>query len=311
MSIFLKGALRSKFFVIFAVLFFVSSCSSEEENNPKSKLTAESAEESAEFLFNRAKENLNSGRYRKAIEFYQEVERLYPFSELAPRSKVMTAYAHYKNEDYDEAISVIDNFVSLNPGNAEIDFMYHLKAISYYDRIKDIKRDQEVTVEALKSFREVIRRFPDSEYTRDAKYKIDLIRDHLAGKEMEIGRFYQVKKKYVAALNRFKEVVNEFDDTNQIEEALFRLVETNLALGFGGEANKYASILGHNYQNGRWYKKAYSLLNTGVNGDSSKSFFGDLFKFGDEEEGDITTIEPLHSSEADSKLEKLFENSLE
>ena len=123
---------------------------------------------------------------------------------------------------------------------------------------------------------------------------------------MEIGRFYQVKKKYVAALNRFKEVVNEFDDTNQIEEALFRLVETNLALGFGGEANKYASILGHNYQNGRWYKKAYSLLNTGVNGDSSKSFFGDLFKFGDEEEGDITTIEPLHSSEADSKLEKLY-----
>lgn len=283
----------------------VVSCSSGEEDSLKTEVTKKTAED----LYAEAKKMVENGRYSKAIPMFEEVERLYPFSNLAPKSQVMTAYSHYKNEDYDKAIGVIDSFVTLNPGNAEVDFMYYLKASSYYDRISDVKRDQDITEKAKSSFEEVIRRFPGSDYAKDSKYKIDLIRDHLAGKEMEIGRFYLRKKKYIAAVNRFKEVFDKYEDTPQIEEALYRLVESNKILGLSGEAKKYASILGHNYPESKWYKRSYSLVNGGAGsqeGDSS-SFFSGWFGSGDDKE---TSLQDLHRSNDSGKLEKLFKKEI-
>jgi outer membrane protein assembly factor BamD len=173
----------------------------------------------ADEMYKGAEDLLDKGKAIKAIEQFQEVERLYPFSQYANKAKVMEAYAQYLNEEYDKAIDVVDEFVSLNPGNEEIEFMYYLKAICYYDRIQDVKRDQEVTRRAQSSFEELINRFPQSKYARDAQYKLDLIRDHLAAKDMEVGRFYMKQKNYIAALNRFKDVVKNYDTTQQIEEA--------------------------------------------------------------------------------------------
>jgi len=254
----------SRLFFTLSVLLLsltINGCSwFSDEKTGEEALKTEVTKKSAEQLYTEAKELLGNGRYSKAVQSFKEIDRLYPFSDYAPKSRVMMAYSHYKDEDYDKAIAVIDNFVAINPGNAEVDFMYYLKGISYYDRISDVKRDQKITKNAKKALLEVVRRFPNTSYAKDSKFKIDLINDHLAGKEMEIGRYYLNSKKYIASINRFKEVINDYDDTPQVEEALYRLVETNLILGLSEEAVKYGSILGHNYPNGKWYNKAYKLL---------------------------------------------------
>jgi outer membrane protein assembly factor BamD len=307
---FSKFLLTPFLFVCLAVLLI--GCSSDEGNELETTISKKSAED----LYAEAKAMVTEGKYTKAIATFQEVERLYPFSNLAPKSQVMTAYSHYKNEDYDKAIGVIDSFVAINPGNAEIDFMYYLKATSYYDRISDVKRDQEITENAKKSFGEVMRRFANSDYARDSEYKINLINDHLAGKEMEIGRFYLKNRKYIAAINRFKEVFDKYQETPQIEEALYRIVETNKILGLNGEAKKYASILGHNYGNGKWYKRAYALLNGGDisddagDDDSSEGLFSGMFSgwFGGDDE--VTDMETLHKKEDAGKIDKIFKDKI-
>ncbi len=242
-------------------LGFTSSCSLFSSDDNDDDIKDENLGKTDEQIYSEAKSLMNNGAYSKAAEVFSEIERLYPFSQLANKAKVMTAYAHYKDEEYDKAIDAIDAFINFNPGNEEVMFMYYLKAICYYDRISDTKRDQDITDKARQAFEELANRFPDSKYARDAKYKLDLIRDHLAGKQMEIGRYYLKTNKPLAAINRFKDVVKNYDNTSQIEEALYRLVETNLILGFDEESVRYASVLGHNYSNGRWYKKAYKLLN--------------------------------------------------
>lgn len=289
--------------LISATLITTTSCSSESDND---KLKTEITKKSAEDLYQEAKSYTENGRYTKAIKTFEEVERLYPFSNLAPKSRVMTAYAHYKNEDYDKAISVIDSFVAINPGNAEIDFMYYLKSISYYDRISDVKRDQDITKKAKNAFEEVMRRFPASDYAKDSRYKINLIMDHLAGKEMEIGRFYLKNKKYIAALNRFKSVLEDYDKTPQIEEALYRLVETNKILGLHEEAVKHGAILGHNYPEGKWYERAYNLLN-GKQMKEESSFFGSWFG-GDND--DYTESQDLHSPDDKNRLDRIFQQKI-
>lgn len=217
----------------------------------------------AEDMYTEAKDLMEQGYLQKSIKEFEDIERYYPFSPLASKAKVNTAVAQYYDQEYDKAIDIIDEFVTLNPGNEEVEFMYYLKAICYYDRIQDVKRDQEITIKAQKAFEEIINRFPNSKYARDAQYKLDLIRDHLAAKEMEVGRFYMKQQNYIAALNRFKEVVKNYENTAQIEEALYRLVEANLLLGFDKEAVRYGTILGYNYPSGKWYKRAYSLLGKG------------------------------------------------
>ncbi len=219
----------------------------------------------AEQLYSEGMDYLNGQRYKKATETFQEIERLYPYSKWATRGQVMTAYAFFKEEEYDDAIGVVDQYVKLNPANKDTPYMFYLKALCYYDRISDIRRDQKITEEALNALNEVARRFPDSEFASDATLKVDLVQDHLAGKEMEIGRFYLKRKNYVGAINRFRKVVDQHQTTNHAAEALYRLVEAYLSLGMRDEAQKHAAVLGHNYPNSLWYKYAYRLVAGGAN----------------------------------------------
>ncbi|MDX1950026.1 MAG: outer membrane protein assembly factor BamD [Rickettsiales bacterium] len=291
--------------LFFGFIAVLSACSSDED---KVEEALDSVETSvpAEDIFAEARKEMQAANYARAIELFGEVERLYPFSELAPKSRVMIAYSHFKDEEYDKAIDTINSFIDLNPGSKEIQFMYYLKAISYYDRIKDVRRDQDVTEKAKTSFEEILRRFPDSQYAKEAKYKLTLIRSHLAGKEMEVGRFYAKRKNYIAALNRYKEVLNQYDDTEQAEEALYRLVETNLILGIDSEAIKYAGILGYNYPSSKWYKRSYRLIKGDVKTEKTEEddgFFSFL-SFSDDEDEEA----PELKSEGDNiKIDDLFD----
>jgi outer membrane protein assembly factor BamD len=211
-------------------------------------------------LYNTALDELQNGNNTRAAAAFQEVERQHPYSQWATRGQVMAAYAFFKANEYDQAIDAARRFIDLHPGHKDVPYAYYLIGVSYYDQISDVGRDQKMTALAFEAFDELIRRFPDSDYSRDAMLKAELAEDHLAGKEMEIGRYYQSKGKYVAAANRFKTVVDEYQTTTQIEEALHRLTETYLALGIKDEAVKSAAVLGHNYPSSPWYRDSYALL---------------------------------------------------
>lgn len=249
-----------RYIPIFLVVILLAACSSSEEKTVDENAPKHTAEE----YYNIALDGLQSGQYESAIESFREIERQYPFSPWASRAQVMVAYAYYKDSEYDDAIGAIDRFVSLNPGNENVNYMYYLKALSYYERISDIGRDQKITQQAKDALRDVMRRFPQTEFARDARLKLDLVNDHLAGKEMEIGRFYQKQKKYIAAINRFKAVVERFETTSHAPEALYRITETYLALGVLSEAQKNAAVLGHNFPESKWYHYAYRLVEKGA-----------------------------------------------
>lgn len=230
------------------------------------------------FLYNEGVIQLERKRYERAAAFFNEVERQYPYSEWARRAQLMAAYAYYMNNDYDEAILGVDRFLALHPGNPSAPYAYYLKAISYYEQISDVGRDQGVTQQALNALREVASRFPNTPYARDAELKLDLTRDHLAGKEMEIGRFYQKQNQCVAALLRFRNVIDEYQTTTHAPEALHRMVECYLVMGIADEATRVAAVLGHNFPNSKWYRYTYTLLtNQNLNPDEEperKKFLG-------------------------------------
>ena len=211
-------------------------------------------------LYNSALDELQNGNNTRAAAAFQEVERQHPYSQWATRGQVMAAYAFYKANEYDQAVDAARRFIDLHPGHKDVPYAHYLIGISYYDQISDVGRDQKMTELAYNSFDELIRRFPDSSYGRDAKLKAELAQDHLAGKEMEVGRYYQRKRKFVAAANRFRSVVDQYQTTTHIEEALHRLTEVYLALGVRDEAVKSAAVLGHNYPSSDWYKDSYALL---------------------------------------------------
>ncbi len=211
-------------------------------------------------IYNLAYEELERGRYRRASALFNEVERQHPYSQWATKAKLMAAYAHYRGLRYDEAIGALDRFVELHPGNRDVPYAYYLKAISYYEQISDVRRDQEMTQLALNGLRDVIRRFPNTPYARDAQLKIDLTLDHLAGKSMEVGRFYMSRRQYNAAINRFQKVIEDYETTSHTPEALHRLVECFIALGLQEEAQKAAAVLGYNYPESRWYRDSYRLV---------------------------------------------------
>ena len=171
----------------------------------------------------------------------------------------MAAYASYSVSDYDEAVIVLDRFISLHPGNKDIAYAYYLRSLCFYERISDVSRDQQATESALAAFEEILRRFPDSKDARDARLKADLARDHLAGKEMEVGRFYLERNHYLAAINRFRRVIDLYQTTTHAAEALHRLVEAYTALGVADEARKAAAVLGHNYPGSDWYLDSYAI----------------------------------------------------
>jgi outer membrane protein assembly factor BamD len=229
-------------------------------------------------LYNNAMDQLNNEDYQKAAATFGEVESQHPYSVWATKSQLMAIYADYSNAKYDDAILASDRFIQLHPGNKDIAYAYYVKAICYYIQITDVGRDQKITELAVKALDDVVRRFPDSKYARDAKLKLDFTHDHLAGKEMDVGRYYLKAGEYLAAMNRFRRVIDNFQTTTHVPEALERLVECDVALGLTKEAQENAAVLGYNYPGSHWYEDAYAVVagNTAP-GQPHKGWFGSLF----------------------------------
>ena len=214
----------------------------------------------AEQIYGRAEFELNRRQPKEAAHFFGEVERLYPYSDWAKRSLIMQAYAFHQAKDYEEARSSAQRYIDFYPTDDDAAYAQYLLALSYYDQIDEVGRDQGLTFQALQALRTVIERYPDTEYARSAVLKFDLAFDHLAAKEMEVGRYYLRHKHYTAAINRFRVVVEDFQTTSHTAEALHRLVEAYLSLGLNEEAQTAGAILGYNYQSSVWYEDAYKLL---------------------------------------------------
>jgi outer membrane protein assembly factor BamD len=211
-------------------------------------------------LYNLAKKQLDNGDYANAAAIFDEVERQHPYSIWARRAQLMSAFSYYAAKDYTKSLESARRFLAIHPGNRDAPYAYYLIALSYYEQINDVTRDQTTTKQALDSLGELIRRYPDTRYAADARLKVDLVRDHLAGKEMEIGRFYQVRGQWLASVTRFRTVVEQYQTTSHVPEALERLTESYLALGIPEEARKAAAVLGANYPGSKWYQRAYSLM---------------------------------------------------
>jgi len=221
-------------------------------------------DQTPEGLYAAGVEALQGRRYQQAVDLFDLVERDHPYSTWATNAKIMAAYGEYQRNRYTEAIGALDRFIQLHPAHRDVAYAYYLRALCYYEQIADAQRDQRVTEQAMAALQDVVNRFPDSAYARDARLKIDLGRDHLAGKEMNIGRFYQRQKLYAAAVGRFRRVIEDYQTTNHVPEALHRLTEIYLALGLPEEAKKTASVLGHNFPGSPWYQDSYALLVDGA-----------------------------------------------
>jgi len=211
-------------------------------------------------LYGAAQRAMNTGDYDTAAGLFDEVERQHPYSEWARRAQLMSAFNYYLAQKYPKAVSSAQRFLTIHPGNADAPYAQYLVAMSYYQQIADVTRDQSITQQASDAFGELIRRYPDTRYAADARLKLDLIKDHLAGKEMEIGRFYQRSGQWLAATYRFRSVVDQYQTTSHAPEALERLVECYLALGIPDEAHKAAAVLGKNYPETYWYRQSLRLL---------------------------------------------------
>jgi len=211
-------------------------------------------------LYAAAKRTMDQGDYLAAAKLFDEVERQHPYSVWARRAQIMSAFNYYLGQKYTDAISSAQRFLTIHPGNAEAPYAHYLVAMSYYQQIADVTRDQAITQQASDSFGELIRRYPDSRYAADARLKLDLINDHLAGKEMEVGRFYERSGNWLAASLRFREVVDKYQTSSHAPEALERLVESYLTLGTPAEAYKTAAVLGRNYATSYWYRQSLRLL---------------------------------------------------
>jgi len=220
----------------------------------------EYVERPVEEIYNAAMDELEQGNFIYAAAQFDEVERQHPYSKWARRALVMSAYTYYIQNQYDEAILTARRFVALYPGNEQAPYAYFIIAQSYYEQISDVQRDQRTTELAQQALVELIRRFPDSDYARDAVLKLDLTLDHLAGKEMEVGRYYMKSGQYAAALRRFRNVAENYERTTHIPEALHRLTEIYLTLGLVEEAQKVAAVLGYNYPDSDWYADSYRIL---------------------------------------------------
>lgn len=224
----------------------------------KPKLAYE--ERPVELLYATGADRLDRGLWNQAVDYFAEVERQHPYSEWSRRAILMTAYAHYQGDNYAEAIGDADRFISLYPGNPAAAYAHYLKAVCYFEQIVDVGRDQAATGQALDNLRDVVQRYPRTEFAADARLKIDMVNDQLAGKEMTIGRYYLRNGDTLAAVGRFKTVIERYQTTTHSPEALYRLVEAYLTLGLFDEAKKNGAVLGFNYPGDAWYRDAYKLL---------------------------------------------------
>ena len=239
----------------------LTACGANGKNSAEAKKSATVDNiEPVETLYNQAARLLDQQKYPAAAIAFDEVERQYPYSAWATRAQLMSAYSYYRDLKYDEAVLGLDRFIQLHPGNENVAYAHYLRALSYYEQISDVRRDQRMTELALDNLSQVVNRYPGSRYARDASLKIDLTLDHLAGKEMEIGRYYLKRSDYNAAINRFQRVVDDYQTTTHVPEALHRLTEAYLAIGIKSEAQKTAAVLGHNYPNSEWYEDSYALM---------------------------------------------------
>ncbi len=253
-----RGKTRLVLIGMMAALAITAGCSGKGGNRAKERpLESYSAEE----LYKRAEFELETKRKAtEATKLFGEVERLYPYSEWAKRALIMQAFAFHKDKKYEESRAAAQRFIDFYPADEDAAYAQYLLAISYYDQIDDVGRDQGLTFQALQALRTVIERYPDSDYARSAILKFDLAFDHLAAKEMEIGRYYLKRGHFTAAINRFRVVVEQFQTTSHTAEALHRLVEAYLSLGLDDEAQTAGAILGHNFKSTEWYKDSYRLL---------------------------------------------------
>ncbi len=255
--------------VVFAAAMSVllSGCSTFEGLNPfgggekyEKKYEPDTA---AETMYNQGLEKLEKKDFEGSAKKFADLERAYPYSQWAKKGLLMTTFAHYKNGDYSETIAAADRYVGLYPGSPDAAYATYMAGMSYYNQIPDVTRDQERAEKAMRHFNEVIEKYPNSEYVDDSRYKLQITRDQLAGKEMSVGRFYLERKNYLAAVNRFREVLFKYQNTRHAEEALERLTEAYLALGIVNEAQTAAAVLGHNFPDSPWYKDAYAKLKGG------------------------------------------------
>jgi outer membrane protein assembly factor BamD len=242
--------------VLVALLPLLGGCggSKEADTDPTAAVAP------VEDLYNNGIDALNAGRYDSATDQFNLVEQNYPYSSWAVNAQLMQGYTQYLRNRYTEAIGTLDRFIQLHPAHRDVAYAYYLRALCYYEQIADIQRDQRGTELAMEALQQVVNRFPDSAYARDSRLKIDLCRDHLAGKEMEIGRWYEGQHLYEASIGRFQRVVDDYQTTNHVPEALHRLTEIYLILGLRDQARKTASVLGYNYPGSVWYEDSYNNL---------------------------------------------------
>ena len=232
----------------------------DDASNDLNKDAAQYNERPVEQIYGDAWAQINKNEWENAAKQFDEVDRQHPYSVWARRAMLMSAFCSYQANKYSDAVSTADQYISLHPGSHEVAYAFYLKAISLYEQIVDVNRDQANTAGALVALQDVVQRFPDTEYARDATLKIDLTQDHLAGKEMAVGRYYLTRGDYIGAINRFRVVIEQYQTTPQIAESLERLTEAYYSLGLNSEAQTAAAVLGANYPGSEWYTDAYNLL---------------------------------------------------
>ncbi|TVV75075.1 outer membrane protein assembly factor BamD [Sphingomonas solaris] len=252
----MRRSRRSAVLIAAALLAPLAGCATS-----KNKADTKYVARDVDTLYNSAKDRLDRGQYKVAAQLFDEVERQHPYSPWARRAQLMSAFSYYLARDYTASISSAQRFLSIHPGNKDASYALYLIAVDYYEQIQDVTRDQKITQQSLDALGELIRRYPDTPYAADARLKVDLVRDHLAGKEMEIGRFYQRRGEWLASVLRFRNVVDNYQTTTHAPEALMRLTESYLALGIPEEARKAAAVLGANYPGSKWYEHAFELMN--------------------------------------------------
>jgi len=243
--------------MVLALVLPLAACAS---GGKKTRADTQYVARDVNTLYSLAKRRLDQGRYTEAAALFDEVERQHPYSVWARRAQLMSAFSYYAAKDYTKSTESARRFLAIHPGNRDAPYAHYLVALNFYEQIEDVTRDQSITRQALDSLNELVRRYPSTRYAADARLKVDLVRDHLAGKEMEVGRFYQRRGQWLAAVQRFRMVIDEYQTTSHTPEALMRLTESYLALGIPEQARASASVLGANYPNTKWYERAYNLV---------------------------------------------------
>ena len=246
-------------FILIFILVIFTSCS--KETLKKSVIKETNLDAQVLEAYKEGLESLNAGDVLFAAKKFNEAEILFPQSTWAPKSALMAAYSYYTQDYYQDSIAELERFLKVYPSHKNLDYVYYLLGICYYEQIVDEKKDTQSILLAKENFSQVLKKFPNTDYALDSEFKIDLINDILASKEMYIGRYYFDRKKWIPAINRFKKVADEYDTTIYIEEALHRLVEVHYIIGLNKEAEKYAQILGYNYKSSKWYEKSYAVFN--------------------------------------------------